>query len=256
MSTDDSTIKSYSEYAEKWATHMRSGKNIAHEYMEKPSMYARLPDLKGRTVLCVGCGTGEECAHLTSLGAKVMGIDISEGLIEYAKKSYPNLEFHVMDMEKLDFPDATFDFIYSSLVMHYISSWEKTLQNIHRALKPGGTFLFSTHHPVTYGAQRSRSETERSSMLGYTKHYDTHTADVVGDYLGTRKIDDVWFGDFPISYIHRPMQDLMRDILSSPLTLVDFEEPKAIEKCKDVDPSFYEIHQKIPQFMIFELKKN
>ena len=66
---------------------MRSGKNIAHKFLEKPAMYKKLPDLKDKSILCIGCGTGEECEHLKSLGAKrVVGIDISKGLIDFAKK--------------------------------------------------------------------------------------------------------------------------------------------------------------------------
>src|ERR1700683_4583507 len=100
MSTDENTVRSYGDYAEKWATHMRNGENIAHTYLEKPAMYRKIPKLSGDTVLCLGCGTGEECAHVASLGAKkVVGIDIADGLIEYARKSYPQLEFQVMDME-------------------------------------------------------------------------------------------------------------------------------------------------------------
>ena len=151
MSTDINTTESYSNYAEQWARRMRSGKNKAHEYLEKPAMYGKLPDLTDLSVLCIGCGTGEECEHLKSLAAKrVVGIDISEGLIEYAKKSYSDLEFHVMDMEKLDFPLESFDFVYSSLVMHYVDSWDKTLNSISKILKTDGRFLFSTRKELQY----------------------------------------------------------------------------------------------------------
>ena len=256
MSTDINTTESYSNYAEQWARRMRSGKNKAHEYLEKPAMYGKLPDLTDLSVLCIGCGTGEECEHLKSLGAKrVVGIDISEGLIEYAKKSYSDLEFHVMDMEKLDFPLESFDFVYSSLVMHYVDSWDKTLNSISKILKTDGRFLFSTHHPVWWSAERKRTDAERTSILGYKKNKETKTCEIFGDYLNTRKIDDIWFGDFKVSYVSRSMQEIMKDILKSNFELVDYLEPKAVDKCKDIDPVFWEIHQKIPIFMIFELKK-
>jgi len=257
MSTDKDTIKSYDNYAEEWAKRMRSGENIAHEYLEKPAMYLKLPDLKGKKVLALGCGTGEECNYLKSLGAEeVVGIDISEGLVKYAQDSYHNMEFRVMDMEKLNFSDNTFDFVYSSLVMHYVSSWSKTLNEVNRVLKSEGTFLFSTHHPTTWGAERTRKDnSRRSSLLGYIKHKDKGTAEVVGDYLNTRKIDDVWFNDFKVSYYHRPLGDIMRDIIQAGFDILDFIEPKATEAVKEKDSMFWEIHEKIPLFMIFELQK-
>ena len=253
MSTDKETVDSYSNYAEQWATRMRSGENTAHEYLEKPAMYKRLPDLNGKSVLAIGCGTGEECAHLKSLGtSKVVSIDVSEGLIEYARKSYPDIEFHVMDMEQIKL-DEKFDFVYSSLVMHYVESWEKTLNSISAVMKNGTTFLFSTHHPATWGAQRTRTEDERTSLLGYKKQ--NQECEVVGDYLNTRKINDVWFGNFDVSYYHRSLESIMSDIFKSDFEIIDFAEPKAIPAVKEKDKVFYEIHDKIPLFMIFALRK-
>lgn len=256
MSTDKNTTESYNNYAKQWAQRMRSGKNKAHEYVEKPAMYGKLPDLAGLSVLCIGCGTGEECEHLKSLGAKrVVGIDISEGLIEYAKKNYPDIEFHVMDMENLDFPVESFDFAYSSLTMHYVDSWGNTLDSISKILKKGSNFLFSTNHPVWWGAERKHADTKTTSILGYKKIKEPKSCEVFGDYLNTRKIDVTWYGDFKVSFVHRSMQEILKDILKSNFELVDYLEPKAIDACKDTEPVYWEVHQKIPIFMIFELKK-
>ncbi len=255
MSTDKKTIEAYNNYAEKWATIMRSGKNIAHEYLEKPAMYSRLPDLSDKKVLCLGCGTGEECVHLSKISGEVIGVDISEGLVNYAKKSYPELTFHVMDMEELKFEDESFDYIYSSLVMHYVDSWSKTLAEAYRTLKPGGTFLFSTHHPVTWGAERLRENGQRTSLLGYKKDLETKEVEVLGDYLNTHKVNTVWFKDFPVSFFHRPLELMFDDILNSGLTIRKILEPKAVEQTKEIDPRFYKIRDKVPIFMIFELQK-
>lgn len=255
MPTDKKTIKSYDEYALKWAERMRSGKNIVHKFLEKPAMYKKLPDLRGKSVLCIGCGTGEECAHLKSLGAKrVVGIDISKGLIDFAKKSYPDLEFQVMDMEKLNFPDDFFDFVYSSLTMHYVKDLTKTLKSIHHVLKDNGRFLFSTHHPVKWGAKTNRSKEKDSFLIGYEK-YKNGECEVFGDYLNTRKIDDIWFDEFNVTYYHRSLSEIIGDILKSGFVISDFIEPKPLKSVVKEKPNFYDIHSKIPLFMIFELKK-
>ena len=68
-------------------------------------------------------------------------------------------------------------------------------------------------------------------------------------------IDDRWFGDFDVSYYHRSMEAVMKDITQSGFQIVDFLEPKPIEEVKKIDPEFYEIHQRLPLFMIFELEK-
>ncbi len=255
MATDKNTIQSYDAYALKWAERMRSGKNLAHTFLEKPAMYQQLPNLKGKSVLCIGCGTGEECAHLQSRGAKkVIGIDISKGLIDYAKTSYPNLAFHVMDMEQLDFPEQTFDFVYSSLTMHYIDNWLDTLRGIHRILKQHGTFLFSTHHPMTWGAEVTRMSESESRVLGYEKHTSGEYT-VFGDYFNARKVDDVWFNEFHVSYYHRPLSAIIKDIRDSGFVISDILEPKPLASVIEENSNFYAIYGKIPLFMIFELTK-
>ena len=218
-------------------------------------MYKKLPDLKDKSILCIGCGTGEECEHLKSLGAKrVVGMDISKGLIDFAKKSYPDLEFQVMDMEKLDFADNSFDFVYSSLTMHYVKDWTKTLRGVYKILKKSGTFIFSTHHPVKWGAGVNRSKEKDSFLIGYEK-YESGESKVFGDYLNTRKIDDIWFNEFKVSYYHRPLSEIISDIIKSGFTISDFIEPKPLKSVAKEKPNFYDIHSKIPLFMIFELKK-
>ena len=263
MEINKKTTWSYNNYAEKWVEKMRSGGNSAHKYLEKPAMYKKLPDLKNKSVLCIGCGSGEECKHIKSLGVKkIVGIDISKGLIDCAKKDYPDIEFHIMDMEKINFPKSSFDFVYSSLTLHYLKDWTKVLKNIHKVLKKNGTFLFSTHHPVMWGAEKKRagiekkrSKDKRWILMGYIKYGDGEKYKVYGDYFKTRKIKDTWFDEFEISYYHKPLSSIIKEILNSGFKIVDFIEPKPINAAKNKDRRFWEIRQKIPLFMIFKLKK-
>lgn len=257
MSTDKRTIASYNKYAGKWVKRRERGLTVVYDFLERPAMYSKLPNLKNKTVLCVGCGSGEEASYLKSLGAKkVVGIDISAKLIEIAKKNYPEIEFHVMDMENIKLPKQTFDFAYSSLVMHYVKDWTKTLGSVKKALRKNGSFLFSTHHPVTWGAERIRDKNEKTSLLGYAKYYHKKKWKIHGDYLNTRKIDDVWYDEFKVTYYHKSFSSIMKDIIKSGFEIADVLEPQAIEKAKSEYRMFWEIRQKIPLFIIFELKKS
>lgn len=254
MPTDKKTIASYNAYSLDWKKNIRD-RDTVHHYIEKPAMYKKLPGLKGKTVLCIGCGSGEECEHLKSLGAKkVIGIDIAKGLIDIAKKNYPNIEFHVMDMEDVHFRPASFDFVYSSLAMHYVKDWTKTLQNIHAVLKRNGIFLFSTFHPIKSSAKIVRSKKGYSFTLGFAKNKSSQ-GKIFGDYLNAKKIKDIWFDNFKVSYYHRPLEAIMHDILKSDFTMSDFIEPRAIKSLAKKWPYFYKVRSKIPIFIIFELIK-
>lgn len=248
----------YNKYAVKWAEQIRSGKNVAQEFLEKPAMFDSLKNIKNATVLCIGCGTGEECKNLLDKGIakKVVGIDFSNKLIEIAKKSYPEIEFHTMDMEEIDLGDQKFDLIYSSLSMNYLKSWRKVLESCFNLLKTDGTLLFSSHHPSIWSSEKTKIGTIRQSVLGYEKDkLNQKKVEIYGDYLNSKLVKDTWFGEFNITYYHRPIQDLMRDIINSKFKLVDFTEPKPTKQCLKIDPQFYKVHQKIPLFIIFKLQK-
>ena len=256
MSTNKTTIESYNKYTVECAEKMRGGKNTKHTYLEKPAMYRKIPNLKGKEVLCIGCGTGEECEHIKSLGAKrIVGIDISKERINFLKKILPSLEFHTMDMEKLNFSDNSFDFIYSSLALHYSKDWPKIFSKVSKILKKNGTFLFSTHHPVKWGAEINKAVYKKSFLMGYQNN-KYKEGKVFGDYLTTRKIDDILSENFKVTYYHRPISAMISDIIKSGFIINDFIEPKPLKSVLKVKPEFYKIYSKIPMYVIFEIRKS
>ena len=116
---------------------------------EKPAIRAELPDIHGLEVISIGCGSGVDAKWLADNGAKrVVGIDISEGLLAIARRSYPEIEFHEMDMEQLNLPDESFDLAYSSLAIHYVDDWTQPLKEARRILRPNGQYIFSCEHPI------------------------------------------------------------------------------------------------------------
>jgi len=54
---------------------------------------------------------------------------------------------------------------------------------------------------------------------------------------------------------HRPLSIIVKEITSANFELIDIVEPKALDESKSDNPKFWEIHQKIPEFMILELEK-
>jgi demethylmenaquinone methyltransferase/2-methoxy-6-polyprenyl-1,4-benzoquinol methylase/phosphoethanolamine N-methyltransferase len=103
----------------------------------------------GETALDVGCGTGTLALALRSrLGTGAAhGIDASPEMIEVARgkaaKAGAGVDFRVALVEALPFPDATFDLVTSSLMLHHLPDALKRagLAEIRRVLRPGGRFL-------------------------------------------------------------------------------------------------------------------
>jgi len=259
MSTDKKTIDAYNKHAQSWVNSKQNKQDrisIFHQYLEKPALYGKLPDLKDKSVLCVGCGSGEEVEYLYSLGSKkVIGIDISTGLIDIAKKQYPQFEFYVMDVENLDFPAESFDLVFSSLTMHYLESWTKALRSINKILKKDGIFLFSFTHPFFSATLKQEDEKVKSRVFGYKDFKENNTCEVYGDYLNFRKVEIAIGKDLLVTNYHRSLSTIIKEIVTSEFELLDIVEPKALDESKKDNPKFWEIHQKVPEFMIIELRK-
>ena len=118
---------------------------------EWPALRALLPDLKGRSVVDLGCGFGWFCRWARQQGAaRVLGIDVSEKMLARARATDPDdaITYARVDMEVLALPAASFDLAYSSLALHYIVGLDRLVATVHRALVPGGRFVFSAEHPL------------------------------------------------------------------------------------------------------------
>lgn len=252
MPTSKKSIKEYNNNYREWL----ENKGLGHSHLEKPAMYSMLGDIKNKKILCLGCGAGEECEYLLSQGAKqVVGIDISKSLIKIAQKSYPHIKFSVMDMEKIDYSDSSFDFVYSSLVLHYVKDWTQVLQEINRVLKSNGIFLFSTHNPVYWGFTKEINNNEKVRRLGYRKNLVTKQIEVFGDYLKVKKIRDIWYNNFKVTYYHKPFSFMIKEIISSGFKIIECQEPKPTIETKKIAPEFWKKASRIPLFIIFKLKK-
>ncbi len=86
----------------------------------------------------LGCGTGFLSDALSY--ENIVGVDISEKMIEtYSKK---NKNYIVADIESLPFKDEVFNFVVSNFSLHW-TDFRKSITEVNRVLKNGGTFLFS-----------------------------------------------------------------------------------------------------------------
>ena len=73
-----------------------------------------------RTILELGCGTGNDAARLADAGYSVTAIDLSGEAIGQARARYGSMaRFAVADMtQRLPFPDESFDAVMSNVAMH------------------------------------------------------------------------------------------------------------------------------------------
>jgi phosphatidylethanolamine/phosphatidyl-N-methylethanolamine N-methyltransferase len=113
----------------------------------------------GGRVLEVGVGTGISLP-LYSPNVRIFGTDISEEMLKKAKRrvaegNLKNIEgLAVMDAEKLEFPDNSFDVVMAQYVVTAVPNPEAALDEFARVLRPGGELIILTRVSADAGMRR------------------------------------------------------------------------------------------------------
>jgi SAM-dependent methyltransferase len=102
-------------------------------------------------VLDVGCGTGQSRQLYIEHAKSYVGIDLAGRAIELARRRFPKDTWDCSDARRLPFPDASFDVVAFSSVLHHIPDFPTALREGWRVLRPGGhAFAFDPNllHPA------------------------------------------------------------------------------------------------------------
>ena len=135
-------------------------------------------------VLDVGCGAGVKSKYLIKKGLKVVGIDLSEEMIEIAKKEVPDGKFLVADItESLDF-DKKFDGIFAQAVLLHIPKKDikNILSNLLSPLKPKG-YLYIAVKGLKEGQPEEQIIKESDYGYEYERFFSFYTPKELENYL-------------------------------------------------------------------------
>eukprot|EP00569_Conticribra_weissflogii_P003736 CAMPEP_0171330372 /NCGR_PEP_ID=MMETSP0878-20121228/1957_1 /TAXON_ID=67004 /ORGANISM="Thalassiosira weissflogii, Strain CCMP1336" /LENGTH=1114 /DNA_ID=CAMNT_0011830647 /DNA_START=649 /DNA_END=3993 /DNA_ORIENTATION=- len=203
--------KLYDNQATKWS---REKPSLLSDFTGRPIVYDLIREhVEGACVIDVGCGEGFVSRTMTKMGAKkVVGIDVSPGMINCAKV-HPNkgvnefflvgdasgLKQNLIDqwsscniMLGENFDVGTFDLGVAVFLFNYmsISSMNKTFEDVHSVLKPGGHFVFSVPHPFMASHNTSafgfNSNNDSTYFALRDKCLEGHIARIDGDKLNVR----------------------------------------------------------------------
>lgn len=151
-----------------WSKSYDNGDNILID-IEEPVVKKELKKLPKGAVLDAGCGTGRYSVFLDSLGHDVTGLDVSQDMINLARKKAKKLNYVRGDINKLTFKDKAFDLVVSGLAIHYVKNLEKTMKELSRVLKTGGTMVISTIHPCMIALGAHAEFHDKNSGWGFIK---------------------------------------------------------------------------------------
>jgi SAM-dependent methyltransferase len=105
-------------------------------------MSRAIREIKGKTILEIGCSVGEEATEYVRHAEKYVGVDISDKAIEAAAAlGLPNAEFLCIDGHTIPKPSGTFDCVVVNSLLHHLDL-EVAFVEISRLLKNGGVLIF------------------------------------------------------------------------------------------------------------------
>lgn len=208
---------------------MRENQPNANDLLEIPIIKTMMPDLRGKSVLDLGCGAGGMSKFFVDMGAaRVVAIDISNNMIEHAKQVNHDekIEYRVLGMEEISSIAEKFDIVFSSLAFHYVENFTKLIQDISSLLAPNGVLLFSQEHPLSTATILHKDMEKYIDMDG-KRYFLMSDYNNNGERLLNRKLDS------GIKY-HRNFTIIINSIITAGLNITELQEsqplPDAVAK--------------------------
>lgn len=233
---DSVSLDSYQQMADYYFSYVDT--KPFNAYYERPGTLALLPEVKGKRVLDAGCAAGWYTAWLLDHGAQVTAVDLSPNMVERTHRRVGELARILqadLNLPLDDLADASFDVVLSSLTLHYLKDWTEVLSEFRRILVPGGTLVFSVHHPFMDFTVFKRE-----------------------NYFLTELLEDEWnttSGPVKIHFYRRPLSRIVTAVLEAGFLLEKLSEPMPTEEFRAAQPEVYQRLTKRPQFLFLRARK-
>jgi SAM-dependent methyltransferase len=176
-----------------------------------------LGEVRGARVLEVGCGAAACARWLAKAGARVVGLDVSAGMLRHAVEAADLTGITVplvqASADALPFADGSFDLACSAFGgVPFVADSGAVLREVARVLRPGGRWVFSVTHPMRW----IFPDDPGPDGLTATQSYFDRTPYVEVDAAGRP------------TYVehHRTLGDYIRQLHAAGLELVDLIEPE------------------------------
>ena len=205
-------------------------------------------DVRGKRVLEIGCGGGQNTIAVARRGAIATGIDLSDEQVKFArglaKQEGVETTFLRRNVEKLSpIADASQDVVFSARALEFVERMDRCLCEVARVLRPGGVLVFSIEHPFWYCLADGDMRVESSYFEGPHSYQWVQT--------GLRPRPSVY-------EYHRSVGEWHHLLREAGLQVLDIVEPEPVESGSGQDWRGYydpERQRMVPANMIWRAAK-
>ncbi|HEY6418931.1 MAG TPA: class I SAM-dependent methyltransferase [Candidatus Binataceae bacterium] len=234
MGLSESDVARYwNANAHAWVDHTRRGFDVHRLEVNNPAFFALIGDLSGRRVLDAGCGDGYHTRMLAHMGARIVGVDISDAMLATAREEENReplgIRYEELSFAKLEgLADASFDAVVCMMALMDTPDLEGSLAEFARTLRPGGMFAFSILHPcfLTRGYEWVRDAGGRCTGLKNSDYFDMSSDWIDRWHFSAAGSEAV---DFAIPRFHRTLSHYVNALIEAGFVLERVVEPRPSE---------------------------
>ncbi|MFI5053052.1 MAG: class I SAM-dependent methyltransferase [Acidimicrobiia bacterium] len=203
----------WEQHAGWWQREFSAGVDPEYEDQILPLVARHLRGSK--RVLDIGCGEGQVARHVAALGVEVVGLDPTPSQIRVARDRAGGPRYARARAEALPCRGAAFDAVLLCLALEHVDAFETAIQEVARALEPGGRFVLLLCHPLL---QAPGSGWIDDRIEG--EHYWRIRA-----YLQDHTIVDQVAPGVDLRFIHRRLSRYVHAMGEAGLLIDDMDEP-------------------------------
>ena len=225
----------YDQHTNLW---VRSSPTILSDYTARPRVLQRIGDVRGLSVLDLGCGEGYVARELARAGAeRIVGMDLSSKMVQAAQEQnkedlYP-ISYSVEDLRQWSEPKSEYDRAVAVFLFNYLNVQDsiEVLTKTHRALRSGAELILTLPHPSLpwLRPQQAPFYFNRPGV----SYFDARDHELAGR-IWQRNGDSV-----PVQCFHKTMEDIFKMITKSGFQLIGFEELYVTSEHIELDHAFF-----------------
>ncbi len=236
---------------------LEEGSDTYQEKIILPNLLRVLAPQKGEEILDVGCGQGYFSRALAKQGASILGIDLGNELIKFAKEQADkNQTYLVLSAEKMTgLKDSRFDAAICVLALQNMNNLQAAIGEMARVLKPGARCVLVLNHPSFRVPSASAWGYDEVANTQY-RRVDKYLSEISQQVDMTQGINDPKKKIYTYSF-HHPLQVFFKAFYKAGLSVSRLEEWTS-HKTSDVGPRKKAedlARHEIPLFMCLELIK-
>jgi ubiquinone/menaquinone biosynthesis C-methylase UbiE len=213
-------------------------------------------DVSDLDVVDIGCGNGYLCRKLDAKNARVTGVEVSEEMLNIAKKRSKggNIQYVVASATDLSpISGSSYDKIIYNHVFSSLENCQKALSEAYEVLRPDGHVYIMTSHPCfSCGDRCWHYDVEDTPRVEEASRYS-----VDNYFSNVTYMIDSWEGFTKIPYFHKTLGEYWSIIKESGFVIEDFGEPTISENDETMETLvFLNTMNRIPLSCCFTLSKS